>query len=105
MGRTNRTFRDELRSAREHWSEYRAALRRRNQARFDRLFEYGRRHADAGGNLNPIDPMLPTLFAIALEHERHLEHLENRVEALEPPEGTEEGTAGPVESPPDDGRG
>lgn len=83
MGRTNRTFRDELTNARNHWGSYRTALRQRNQDRFDRLFEYGRRHADAGGNLNPIDPMLPTLFAIALEQERRLEHLEQRIEVLE----------------------
>jgi hypothetical protein len=85
MGRTNRTFRDELRTVRDHWSDYRTALRRRNQERFDRLFEYGRRHADAGGHLNPIDPMLPTLFAIAIEHERQLEQLERRIEVLEGP--------------------
>jgi len=40
MGRTNPTYRDALRAIEERWAEFRRALRRRDQPRFDRLFEY-----------------------------------------------------------------
>ena len=59
MGRTNPTYRDALRAIEERWTEFRRALRRRDQPRFDRLFEYAREHADASGLLNHQNPLLP----------------------------------------------
>ena len=52
MGRTNPTYRDALRAIEERWTEFRRALQRRDQPRFDRLFEYAREHADASELLN-----------------------------------------------------
>jgi len=60
MGRTNPTYRDALRAIEERWAEFRRALRRRDQPRFDRVFEYAREHADASGLLNHQNPLLPT---------------------------------------------
>ncbi|RLM63294.1 hypothetical protein [Halorubrum sp. Atlit-26R] len=83
MGRTNPTYRDALRGIEERWAEFRRALRRRDQPRFDQLFEYAREHADASGLLNHQNPLLPALFSIDLEQEAKLEDHEERLEALE----------------------
>lgn len=80
MGRTNPTFRDALRALEDRWQTYRRALRRRHQPRFDRLFEYARDHADAGGLLNHRNPLLPVLLSIDLEQEARLDDQEDRLE-------------------------
>jgi hypothetical protein len=83
MGRTNPTYRDALRAIEERWAEFRRALRRRDQPRFDRLFEYAREHADASGLLNHQNPLLPALLSIDLEQEARLEDHEKRLAELE----------------------
>jgi len=83
MGRTNPTYRDALRAIEERWTEFRRALRRRDQPRFDRLFEYAREHADASGLLNHQNPLLPALLSIDLEQEARLDDQEERLEELE----------------------
>ncbi|PHQ46228.1 hypothetical protein DJ68_08490 [Halorubrum sp. C3] len=83
MGRTNPTYRDALRAIEDRWAEFRRALRRRDQPRFDQLFEYAREHADASGLLNHQNPLLPALLSIDLEQEATLEDHEERLEALE----------------------
>jgi hypothetical protein len=83
MGRTNPTYRDALRAIEERWTEFRRALRRRDQPRFDRLFEYAREHADASGLLNHQNPLLPALVSIDLEQEARLDDHEERLAELE----------------------
>jgi hypothetical protein len=83
MGRTNPTYRDALRAIQERWTEFHRALRRRDQPRFDQLFEYAREHADASGLLNHQSPLLPALFSIDLEQEARLDDHEERLEELE----------------------
>jgi hypothetical protein len=83
MGRTNPTYRDALRAIEERWAKFRRALRRRDQPRFDRLFEYAREHADASGLLNHQNPLLPALLSIDLEQEARLEDHEKRLAELE----------------------
>ena len=83
MGRTNPTYRDALRAIEERWTEFRRALRRRDQPRFDRLFEYAREHADASGLLNHQNPLLPALLSIDLEQESRLNDHEERLAELE----------------------
>lgn len=83
MGRTNPTFRDALRALEDRWQAFRRGLRRRDQGRFDRLFEYARAHADAAGYLNRADTAVPVLFSVALEQERRLDEIEDRIEDLE----------------------
>jgi len=67
----------------ERWAEFRRALRRRDQPRFDRLFEYAREHADASGLLNHQNPLLPALLSIDLEQESRLNDHEQRLEDIE----------------------
>lgn len=83
MVRTNPTYRDALRAIRENWSDFRRALRNRDQPRFDQLFDYAREHADAGGLLNHKNPLLPTLFSIDLEQEARLDEHEQRLNKIE----------------------
>ncbi|WP_311172330.1 hypothetical protein [Halobellus ordinarius] len=83
MGRTNPTYRDALRAIEDRWATFRRALRRRDQAQFDRLFEYAREHADASGLLNHQQPLLPALISIDLEQEARLDDHDDRLAALE----------------------
>jgi len=83
MGCTNPTYRDALRAIEERWAEFRQALRRRDQPRFDRLFEYAGEHADASGLLNHQNPLLPALFSIEIEQENRLDDHEGRLSELE----------------------
>ncbi|GAA0541107.1 hypothetical protein ABNG02_14045 [Halorubrum ejinorense] len=83
MGRTNPTYRDALRAVEDRWADFRRALRRRDQPRFDQLFEYAREHADASGLLNHQNPLVPALFSIDLEQEAHLDDHEERLTELE----------------------
>jgi hypothetical protein len=83
MGRTNPTYRDALRAIEERWADFRRALRRRDQPRFDQLFAYAREHADASGLLNHQNPFLPALLSIDLEQETRLDSHEDRLNELE----------------------
>lgn len=82
MGRTTPTYRDRLTAIEDEWSPFRRALRRGDQRRFDRLFDYARNRADAAGHLNHADPLAPVWMAVALEQERRIAELESRVDAL-----------------------
>ena len=106
MGRTNPTYRDALQAIEERWAEFRRTLRRRDQPRFDRLFEYARKHADASGLLNHQNPLLPALLSIDLEqegrlndHEERLSELEQRLSetVVEQQQSSAEGNTGGVE--------
>lgn len=83
MGRTNPTYRDALRAIKENWSDFRRALRNRDQSKFDQLFAYARKHADASGLLNHKNPLLPALFSIDLEQEARLDEHEQRLDEIE----------------------
>ena len=83
MGRTKPTYRDAVRSLERQWDDFKRALRRRDQPRFERLFEYAQRHADAGGYLNHDEPLFPILISIDLEQEARLDELEDRIAELE----------------------
>ncbi|WP_311174226.1 hypothetical protein [Halobellus ordinarius] len=83
MGRTNPTYRDALQAIEDQWATFRRALRRRDQARFDRLFEYARDHADASGLLNHQQPLLSALISIDLEQEARLDDHDDRLAELE----------------------
>lgn len=83
MGRTNPTYRDAIRGLEGRWDDFKRALRHRDQPRFERLFEYARAHADAGGYLNHNEPLFPILVSVDLEQETRLDDLENRIAALE----------------------
>ncbi|RDI72657.1 hypothetical protein [Halopelagius longus] len=80
MGRTNPTFRDTIRAVEDDWSDFRRALRRRDQPHFDRLFDHVRAHADAAGYLNHRTPEIPMIVSIVLEQERRIDELEAHVD-------------------------
>ncbi|MFC6838405.1 hypothetical protein [Halomarina ordinaria] len=86
MGRTNPTFRDQLRAFEARWQPYRRTLRRRDQPHFDRLIDQAAAHADAAGVVNQRDPYQPILLSIALEQERRLTTLEERIDDVDQPE-------------------
>jgi hypothetical protein len=79
LGRTNPTFRDQVRGIENRWGDYRRALRRADKPHFDRLFEHARAHADAAGYLNHGTPEIPILVSVLLEQEKRLEELEARL--------------------------
>lgn len=83
MGRTNPTFRDNVRRFRERWQPFRRALRKQYQDRFDTLVEQGERFADAAGFLNPSDADTGILVSMLLGQQVALHDLEDRVETLE----------------------
>jgi hypothetical protein len=76
VGRTNPTYRDQLRRVEDEWGPYRRALRADDRPHFDRLFEHARAHADAAGYQNHRDPTLPLVLGVLLEHERRLAGLD-----------------------------
>ena len=80
MGRTNPTYRDVLRLVRDDWEDYRRALRRPDQNRFDQLFEDARQFADAGGYLNHPSPTIVVLFSICLAQQKRIEDIEAELE-------------------------
>ncbi len=83
MGRTNPTYRDAIQALERRWDDFKRALRRRDQPRLERLFEYAQAHADAGGYLNHDEPLFPILLSIDLEQERRIDDLEDRITTLE----------------------
>lgn len=90
MGRTNPTFRNLLEAVKNRWSDYRRALRRRDQPYYDQLFEYADAHADAAGYVNVDDPLDPILVSMLLEQQKRIAELDDRLAHIE-----EDGTESP----------
>jgi len=76
MGRTVPTFRQMIETAVQHWSKFRRALRREDQADFDRLFQRVRYYTQAATYQCNDDPMEAILLAIALDQEKRLHAVE-----------------------------
>ncbi len=72
-----------IRATESRWSDYRRALRHDDQPHYDRLFDHARAHADAGGYLNHQFVEIPILISIALEQEKRITSLENRMDVDE----------------------
>lgn len=83
MGRTNRTYRELVRTMEARWADFRRALRRDDQAAFDRLFEHARAHADAGGMQNHPSTEEAVLLSIVLAQQLRLDDLDERLDHLE----------------------
>lgn len=84
MGRTNRTFRDRLRATEDSLSDYRRALRHRDQQHYDRLWEHASNHADAAGYANLPRDLDAIYLSILVAQERRIHTLEARLEDIEP---------------------
>lgn len=80
MGRTNPTFRRNLRQIEQDWQPYRRGLRRHDQDMFDILFDHAESHADAAGQMNPHRPMDAVLLSILIEQQNAIEQLRDRLE-------------------------
>ncbi|MHA2182468.1 MAG: hypothetical protein ACXAAH_13695 [Promethearchaeota archaeon] len=83
MGRTVPSFRPALEHEIESWKNFKRALRPDEQKIFNKLMNYARIHADAGSM--SARPMLSEILFIsfAVEQEKRIENLEEKVEELE----------------------
>ncbi len=91
MGRTVLPYSHVWEEERQRWLKFRRALRREDQAHFDRLFELARLHLQAGVYASNPWPLEVLLLSMLREHEKALSALEERLRSLEG-QGTE-GTA------------
>ncbi|WP_232700571.1 hypothetical protein [Halobacterium wangiae] len=79
MGRTNRTYRDRLESTHSDLGDFRRALRYRDQAHYDRLWEHARGYADAAGYANLPRDLDSIYLSILVAQERRITELEARL--------------------------
>ena len=82
MGRTLPPFSQLIESERRAWGPFRRALRKDDQAAFDRLFDCAKLHVQAGVYLSRPWPFEVIAMAMLLEHHKRLEHLLARLEAF-----------------------
>ena len=82
MGRTLPPFSQLLEHERRAWAPFRRALRKDDQAAFDRLFDCAKLHVQAGVYLSRPWPFEVIVMAMLLEHHKRLEHLLIRLEAV-----------------------
>lgn len=83
IGRTVPSFRPALEHEIESWKDFKRALRPDDEKLFNKLMNYARIHADAGSM--SARPMLSELLfaSIAIEQEKRIVQLQNRLEELE----------------------
>jgi hypothetical protein len=81
MGRTLPPFSQLIESERRAWAPFRRALRKDDQAAFDRLFDCAKLHVQAGVYLSRPWPFEVIAMAILLEQHKRLEQLLARCEA------------------------
>jgi hypothetical protein len=84
MGRTLPPFSQLIESERRAWAPFRRALRKDDQAAFDRLFDCAKLHVQAGVYLSRPWPFEVIAMAVLLEHHKRLEELLARLEACCP---------------------
>lgn len=82
MGRTNPTYRDQIRRTKESWSDFRRGLRQRDHDAYDSLWEHASTYADAAGYHNPSRTFDGVFMSIALAQERRIAELEEELAAL-----------------------
>ena len=82
MGRSVPTFRQMIEVFGTEWRPFRHALRLEDQDLFDALMNHARHHASAGHCLVSPDPFEPIIVSMILEHEKHLQRLQKRLEEL-----------------------
>ena len=75
MGRTLPPFSQLIEHERRAWAPFRRALRKADQAAFDRLFDCAKLHVQAGVYLSRPWPFEVLAIAILLEHHKLLERL------------------------------
>lgn len=83
MGRTVLPYSQIWEEERRRWQKFRRALRKGDQAHFDRLFELARLHLQAGVYAAQPCPLESMLLSMLLEHQKALATLEERLRRLE----------------------
>jgi hypothetical protein len=83
MGRTVRTFRDAIRIEESRWKDFRRTMRPSQREFLDRVFDHGRRLADAGTMIVTPRVMEVVLLSSVVEMLRDLDEIKNRLSALE----------------------
>ena len=83
MGRTVLPYSHIWEEERSRWQKFRRALRREDQAHFDRLFELARLHLQAGVYASNPWPLESMLLSMLLEHEKTLSAIHDRLKRLE----------------------
>jgi len=83
MGRTVLPYSHVWDEERRRWLKFRRALRREDQAHFDRLFELARLHLQAGVYAANPWPLESMLLSMLLEQQKALIALEERLQRLE----------------------
>src|SRR5919202_6345345 len=81
MGRTLAPFSQLIERERRAWAPFRRALRKDDQAAFDRLFDCAKLHVQAGAYLSRPWPFEVIAMAILLEHHKRLDRLLAQLEA------------------------
>ena len=82
MGRTLPPFSQLIEHERRSWAPFKRALRKTDQAVFDRLFDCAKLHVQAGVYLSRPWPFEVIAMAILLEHHKLLEQLLMQIEEL-----------------------
>jgi hypothetical protein len=82
MGRTLPPFSQLIEYERRAWAPFRRALRKDDQAAFDRLFDCAKLHVQAGVYLSRPWPFEVIAMAMLLEQHKQLERLLARLEAF-----------------------
>ncbi len=82
MGRTVLPYSHVWEEERSRWLKFRRALRREDQAHFDRLFELARLHLQAGVYASQPWPLEAMLLSMLLEHEKVISRLVERLQKL-----------------------
>ncbi len=83
MGRTVLPYSHVWEEERSRWLKFRRALRREDQAQFDRLFELARLHLQAGVYASSPWPLESMLLSMLLEHQKAISILEEQLRKLE----------------------
>lgn len=83
MGRTVLPYSHVWEEERSRWLKFRRALRKEDQAHFDRLFELARLHLQAGVYASNPWPLESMLLSMLLEQEKALSTMQERLQRLE----------------------
>lgn len=87
MGRTLQTANQILRAEQQAFVNFRRALRRRDQQRFDALFAKASQHLPAISQANHALPFEAILLAMLIEQQREIEQLARALAAHEREDG------------------
>jgi hypothetical protein len=90
MGRTVLPYSRVWEEERSRWLKFRRALRREDQAQFDRLFELARLHLQAGVYASQPWPLESMLLSMLLEHQKAITALTERLGTMEEKAGKSE---------------